>query len=54
MINIDYITLQAFFEENIASKRVMEKCGMIPIGKEEYIEYRGVVHRCVYYSIKQK
>ena len=41
----------AFFEENIASKRVMEKCGMAPLGKEEFIEYRGVKHRCVYYRI---
>lgn len=42
-----------FFEENIPSKRVMEKCGMEKIDKEEYIEYRGASHRCIYYRIKK-
>lgn len=40
-----------YFEENVASKRVMQKCSMIPLEKEESIEYRGVVHRCLYYRI---
>ncbi len=39
------------FEENIASIRVMEKCGMTRIDRQEEIEYRGHVHRCVYYAI---
>lgn len=41
------------FEENIASRRVMEKCGMTLIDLEEDIEYRGKMHHCVYYSIKK-
>lgn len=38
------------FEGNIASMRVMEKCGMERTGFEEMIEYRGVAHRCIYYA----
>ena len=41
-----------FFIENIASRRVMEKCGMKPTGEEDMIEYKGIMHRCAYYSIK--
>ena len=41
------------FSENPASIRVMEKCSMTRIDKEETIEYRGISHRCVYYSIKK-
>ena len=41
------------FEENIASIRVMEKCGMIQQKHMDEIEYRGVVHRCVYYAVKR-
>ena len=40
------------FEENIASRRVMEKIGMRRIEKTEEIEYRGKTHRCVYYCIE--
>lgn len=38
------------FEENSASIRVMEKCEMAKQDKTEEIEYRGRVHRCVYYA----
>lgn len=38
------------FEENAASIRVMQKCGMIPLSKTDMIEYRGKRHNCVYYS----
>ena len=38
------------FEENIASIRVMEKCGMVRQEHQDEIPYRGVVHRCVYYA----
>lgn len=41
------------FEENSASMRVMEKSGMIKIDKVDDIEYRGVVHKCLYYSKKR-
>ena len=40
-----------FFEENTASRRVMEKCGMHPLDSEDYEEYRGKLHRCLYYGI---
>ena len=41
----------AAFEDNIASRRVMEKAGMKLLEKTENIEYRGVNHRCACYSI---
>lgn len=41
------------FEENPASIRVMIKSGMEILDKLDEIEYRGAVHRCVYYA-KQK
>ena len=40
-----------YFEENPASSRVMEKCGLRPIPEEEQIEYRGAVHRALYRAI---
>lgn len=40
------------FEDNTASIRVMQKCGMRKLGKTDEIEYRGKVHNCVYYSRK--
>ena len=42
------------FEENPASMRVMEKCGMRPTGKSETIAYRGADHRCVFYEIENR
>ena len=38
------------FEENRASLRVMEKCGMTLQPETEDIDYRGKIHRCVYYA----
>lgn len=38
------------FAENIPSLRVMEKAGMQPLEKEDFIDYRGNRHRCKYYS----
>ena len=40
------------FVENAASIRVMEKCGMTLLPQTEDIEYRGRVHRCVYYEAR--
>jgi len=37
------------FEENKASIRVMEKCGMRRVTQKEHIQYRGEMHTCVYY-----
>ena len=39
------------FEENLASQRVMQKCGMTLTCEEEKIEYRGKIHSCKYYQI---
>lgn len=40
-----------YFEENTASCRVMEKCGMKQISKSNTEEYRGVTHTCRYCRI---
>ena len=40
-----------FFQENVASCRVMQKCGMQKIDFEEDIEYKGILHHCLYYEI---
>ena len=42
------------FEENPASLRVMQKAGMTLLEKSDEIEYRGKVHRCIYYSKKRE
>lgn len=42
------------FEENAASIRVMVKAGMVRLDRQEEIEYRGKVHRCVYYAAREK
>lgn len=42
------------FEENIASQRVMQKCGMKPLEIVEDIVYRGKTHRCKYYQIEKE
>ena len=41
------------FEENPASLRVMQKAGMTLLDRSDELEYRGKVHRCVYYSKKK-
>ena len=41
------------FAENPASMRVMEKSGMARIQLREQIEYRGIIHDCVYYEIEK-
>lgn len=40
-----------FFEENAASRRVMEKCEMKQIDFCDEEEYRGIIHKCLYYEI---
>ena len=41
-----------YFEENPASRRVMEKCGMHATEEEDSGEYRGQIHRCLYCAIE--
>jgi len=41
------------FETNKASCRVMEKCGMERINKEEDMLYHGKLQHCIYFSIKR-
>ncbi len=43
--------IAGFFRENIASCRVMQKCGMHKIALEDDIEYKGALHHCLYYGI---
>lgn len=40
------------FEDNIASQRVMEKAGMVLQEQTESIEYRGRIHRCIFYAVE--
>ena len=46
--------LTGAFAENLASLRVMAKAGMTPIEKTDTIEYRGIVHKCIYYASYRK
>ena len=55
---IDYLRTRGFatvtagaFEENTASLRVMQKCGMTRLNKTDEIEYRGKMHTCIYYGV---
>ena len=55
---IDYLFSKGFkrveaahFENNLASGRVMEKCGMHKIDKTVDVEYRGVTYKGIYYEI---
>ena len=43
-----------YFEGNEASRRVMVKCGMRPLPDVSETEYRGTVHRCLYYGIERQ
>jgi len=53
LFRLGYSRVRAgYFAENPASGRVMEKSGMHPISKMDTIEYRGNVHRCLYYEIE--
>ena len=43
--------IAGYFEENIASLKVMLKSKMAKIDKEEVIEYKGIKHKCLYCEI---
>ena len=43
--------IAAHFENNLSSGRVMQKCSMKRIEKEEIITYRNNEYRCIYYRI---
>lgn len=52
LFRIGYRVVRAgLFEENVASSRVMEKCGMVKIDRTDEIEYQGISHHCIYYEI---
>lgn len=54
LFRLGFSTVRAgFFEENPASGRVMEKCGMHRIDHTDTIDYRGTMHRCVYCEIQR-
>ena len=40
-----------FFEGNLPSCRVMQKCGMQKLNYEDDLEYKGVMRHCIYYGI---
>lgn len=42
--------LAGAFEDNPASLRVMQKCGMTKQDYTDEIDYRGVIHTCIYYA----
>jgi RimJ/RimL family protein N-acetyltransferase len=45
--------LTGAFEENLPSIRIMVKCGMEKLSRQEEITYRGRNHNCVYYSMEK-
>ena len=52
LFSLGFVKIKAgAFEGNIASMRVMEKCGMTRTGEIEMIEYRGENKCCVCYEI---
>lgn len=54
LFRIGYTNVKAgFFEENQASRRVLEKSGMKQIDFTAEIEYRGKTHHCIYYAISK-
>ncbi|MDO5400721.1 MAG: GNAT family N-acetyltransferase [Eubacteriales bacterium] len=54
LFRIGYEQIKAgFFEENIASCRVMEKCGMHKLDIENDEEYQGILHHCLYFGISK-
>ncbi len=49
-----YAVIRAgIFEENIASRRVLEKCGLNLTDKNEDIEYKGKIHHCIYFELQR-
>lgn len=51
LLRMGYSAVRAgVFEENTASRRVIEKCGLKPVEKTDEIEYRGRTHRCIYFE----
>ena len=54
LFRIGYTTIKAgYFEENLASGRVMEKSGMHKVEHTDTIEYRGTTHLCINYEISR-
>ena len=53
LFQMGYQTVKtAAFEENNASIRVMEKSGMTRLSYTDALEYRGQVHRCVWFEMR--
>lgn len=52
LFGIGYEKVKAsFFEGNIASQKVMEKCHMVYTGKKEKFEYQKEIKTCICYEI---
>ena len=55
LLMLGYTCVRAgHFEENLASGRVMAKCGMSKIEYTDSLEYRGKVHTCIYYEYQKE
>ncbi len=55
LFRMGYSVVRAcFFEDNAASRRVMEKCGMMLTGRTDEIEYRGKIRHCLYCEIRKE
>ena len=54
MFDAGYSVVRAgAFEENTASIRVMEKCGMHKTTENAEIEYNGNIHRCIFFQVEK-
>jgi len=55
LFNLGYHEVVAgAFVENVASMKVIRKCGMEKIDKTEGIPYRGEIRHCQYFSIRKE
>lgn len=55
LFQMGYLTvITGAFESNLASCRVMEKCGMHRIKKEDDVFYHNENKHCIYYEIRQE
>ena len=51
----DYTEITAgAFPTNLASLRVMQKCGMTPLSKRETVVYRGRSCNCIFYAARSR
>lgn len=49
-LNLDAVTC-ACFKDNEASKAIIEKCGLLPVGKGKYTTQLGKTYEALYYAL---